>query len=136
VQLEFETGSGPKIFEPTSSQIAEELAALPGGIDSFAILSHDEMTYIQAAGGASERFLLEYQEGSIDQHYRSTSNDLSLSTVTEAFSLYASGDPSWKSLATWEREDLSQYSPAFPLLPMALIGAAILALIAWLWRAT
>ncbi len=109
--------------------------ALPGGVDSFAILSRDELTYLQAGGGPSEGFLLEYQEGSLDQHYRSSEESLSLSTVTSAFRLYAAEDPSWRSGVTWKRDDLDQYSAGFPLLAIALITAAVLGLILWWWRA-
>ena len=133
--MDLETGTGGKIANPSASQIAEELAALPGGVDSFAILSRDELTYIQTTGGPSAGFLLEYQEGSLDQHYRSTEETLSLSTITNAFQLYAAEDPSWRPLVTWKRDDPSQYSAGFPFLPVALIAAVVLGLTLWCWRA-
>ncbi len=104
--MNLETGTGRQLADPSASQIAEELAALSSGGDSFAVLSRDELTYIQAAGARSEGFILEYQAGSIDQHYRSTDSNLPLSTVTDAFQLYAAEDSSWQSRTTWRREDL------------------------------
>ena len=103
--MNLETNTGRKLADPSASQIADELAALPGG-DSFAILSRDELTYVQAAGARTEGFVLEYQTGSIDQHYRSTDSNLPLSTVTDVFQRYAAEDDSWQSRTAWRRDDL------------------------------
>ncbi len=103
--MNFETNTGRKIADPSASQIAAELASLSGG-DSFAILSRDDLTYVQAAGTRREGFVLEYQEGSLDQHYRSTENNLHLSTVTDVFQLYGAEDSAWQSRTSWRREDL------------------------------
>ncbi len=104
-KVNLETNTGRKLADPSASQIADELAALSGG-DSFAILSRDELTYVQAAGARTEGFVLEYQMGSIDQHYRSTDSNLPLSTVTDVFQRYAAEDDSWQSRTAWRREDL------------------------------
>jgi hypothetical protein len=133
--MDLETGTGRTIANPSESQIAEALAALPGGDDSFAILARDELTYIQTAGSPSEGFLLEYQAGSLDQHHRSTENTLPLSTVTNAFQRYAAEDPSWRSLVTWQRDAPSPQAARFPLLPVAVLAAALLGLALWWWRA-
>lgn len=133
--MNLETDAGRKLANPSASQIAEELEALSGRADSYAILSRDERSYIQAAGGPSEGFLLEYQEGSIEQHYRSTQSNLPLTTVTNAFQLYAADDSSWRSLVPWEHDDLSQHSGGLRLLPLFLIVAALAGLALWWWRA-
>lgn len=130
--MNLETSAGQKLANPSASQIAEQLATLPAGVGSFAILLRDELTYIETAGAPSEGFILEYQDGSIEEHYRSTEENLPLSTVTNVFQLYAVGDPSWPSLATWEHDDLRR---GFPLLPVALIAAVVLGLVLWWWRA-
>ena len=132
--MNLETGTGRKIANPLPSQIAEELTALPGGVDSFAILSRDAPTYIQTSGSPSEGFVLEYQATSTDQHYRSIERALPLGTVANAFQLYAAEDPAWRSLVSWERDDLGQYSSGFPALPVALVLAALLGLVLWWWR--
>ena len=105
--MDFETDAGRKIADPSASQIAAELASLPDG-GSFAILSlsRDNLTYVQALGNRTEGFILEYQSGSLDQHYRSTEDNLNLSTVTDVFQLYAAEDSSWQSRTKWQREDL------------------------------
>jgi hypothetical protein len=132
--VKLEPGTGRSIEDPSASQIASELAALAGGVDSFAILSHDELTYIQTAGGPSEGLILEYQQGSTDQHFRSARNDLPISTVTRAFQLYAEHDSSWRSVAAWERDDIAQ--PANVPLPVifAVVVALILLLVFWFHR--
>ncbi len=131
--MDLTTGSGVAVSGPSAAQIAEVLAALPGGIDSYAILSESDLTYMQAAGGPSDGFILEYQAGSIEQHYRSVRHDLPLSTVSQAFQLYATGDGSWQKLATWEKEEIS--SAQFSLLPIALVAVIFVAAALWWWRA-
>lgn len=131
-----ETGSGLKIDDPSASQIADELASLPGGTDSFAILSQDDdLHYMQTADNPSGGFVLEYHDGSLDQHYRATDNNLPLAVVTNAFQLYAAKDSSWRTVVAWEHHDLSPSASGFPLLPAALVAAAILGLVLWRWRA-
>jgi hypothetical protein len=132
--MNLETSAGRSVANPSASQIAEELAALPGGADCYAILSLDDLTYIQTAGRPPEGFLLEYQDGSAERHYRSTERALPLSTVTNAFQLYARSDSSWRSVATWKQQDLSEPSGGSSRLRLALLAAAILALVVWWWR--
>ncbi len=141
--MELSTGTGQQFSDPTPAEIAGVLASLPGGEDSFAILEQDDMVYIQTAGGASEAgFVLEYQEGSLERHYRSTNDELPLETVTRAFQLYAARNPAWKSLTSWEQEDLglpanvapevARDGPASYLLPVLLLIAAVIAVFLWL----
>lgn len=129
--MQLEIGTGLRIDDPSASQIAHELAALPGGIDSYAILSQDDLTYLQTAGGSSDGFSLEYQEGSIDRHYRSPQNDLPLATVIRAFQLYAAQDSSWRSLVAWERDDLRPHASG--LAPRVLGIVVAMAALAFLW---
>jgi hypothetical protein len=131
--MDLTTGAGVAVSDPSAAQIAEVLAALPGGMDSFAILAESELSYMQAAGGPTDGFVLEYQAGSIEQHYWSARDDLPLSTVTQAFQLYATGDESWQQLATWEKKEISG-SP-LGVVPIALLAVALVAALLWWWRA-
>lgn len=132
-------GDGAPVLSPSPEIIAENLAALPGGPDSFAILARDEMTYLQTAGGGSEPFVLEYQAGSLEEHY-AAEELLSLAAVTQAFQLYAAGDESWHGLVTWKKEDLASSAPS--LLDSSrvaswgytLVVLVILALLIWWGR--
>jgi hypothetical protein len=131
--MELSTATGNPIMSPSPEEIESVLAGLPGGLDSFAILSQSELTYMQAAKGSERGFVLEYQTGSIDQHYWSAGY-LPLPTVTEAFQLYAVGDPSWINLSEWEKKEISQNAAGtVPILVLALV---IVAGIFWWWRAS
>ena len=99
--MKFELENGPAVVNPDADAIASSLAAVRG----FAILSRDEMTYIQTSGSAREGFVLEYQDGDNDRHYRCPA-ELSLERVTLAFLSYAQGTDSWKTSLRWNKEDI------------------------------
>lgn len=99
--MKLESENAPTLRNPDARGITDSLAAVQG----FAILSKDEMTYIQTSGSATSGFVLEYQEGDTDQHYRCP-DTLSLPQVTKAFLSYAQGTDSWKTALNWEKEDL------------------------------
>ena len=91
----------------TEEQIVEALALLTGESgEAFAILSASEMTYIQTSGWPEVGFDLEYQEGSLEQHYRCTKESLNLAEITRAFKQYLRNDPSYKSELPWERDEM------------------------------
>ena len=100
MNLEVESG---RIVE----NVAEgDIATLIDGED-FAILG-DDQSYMQCAaqGGQPSRYLLEYQEGSVDRHFRALEGPFSLERVVAAFSSYLRGDPAWKQTFAWERVEL------------------------------
>ena len=105
--MEFSIGGDTPLLDPSSDDIEAGLSSLTGEGDSFAILAESPMTYIQTSGSATSGFVLEYQTDSLDQHFRSTSHQLPLHQVIEAFQRYRACDPAWREVTTWEREDLS-----------------------------
>lgn len=94
MKLELENGTTVK--NPDAAAIGKSLALVQG----FAILSKDRMTYIQAVGSAKDGFLLEYQEGDTDQHYRCP-EILPLEQATRAFVSYAQVDDGWRTSISW-----------------------------------
>jgi hypothetical protein len=86
--------------------IVQALQNLTGEGDSFAILSKTEMTYIQTTGSPAEGFVLEYQDGSLDLHFRCSEEHLDLEKVIRAFTLYLRGDERWRTEFSWEQENL------------------------------
>jgi hypothetical protein len=111
VKLELSTG---KVLEDLSAEtIAHALATLPAGDDSWAVLQKDEMHYMQTGGPAQgertwgDGFVLEYQEGSLDSHYRCVQEDLELSAIQRAFQLYFEDDDRWRTEYEWQLLDLS-----------------------------
>jgi len=86
---------------PSSEAIAKALSSLDGKNKSFAILERDRLTYIQASGSIKDGFSLEYQDGSLKEHY-CCSDDLSLKNATEAFQSYAKGENNWQKALKWK----------------------------------
>lgn len=98
--MKLELESAPTVMNPDADAIVASLASVRG----FAILSRDQITYIQTSGSAREGFILEYQDGDTDLHYRCP-DELSLEQVTRAFVSYAQGMDSWKTSLRWDKED-------------------------------
>ncbi len=97
--------SGKKrIVNPSPSEIRRALKALPGGEDSFAIYEKggSGLSYMQTHGAAKEGFVLEYQAGSLDAHFRCTNRGLSVERVVEAFISYAAADDRWQTEFRWK----------------------------------
>ena len=122
--MEFSIGGDTPVLDPSSDDIESGLSSLTGEGDSFAILAESPMTYIQTSGSPTTGFVLEYQIDSLDQHFRSASQQLPLHQVIEAFERYRTRDPAWREVTSWEREELSTESS----LPLGAIALAVLAL--------
>jgi len=121
--------------DPDPATIAKVLASLDGGRHVLATLGHSELTYVQVAGSVQTGFALEYQEGSLDRHYKSRPASLPLETVTEIFQRYARGDGSWRQGVEWEHlpyapQKIPWYSTWVGYI---IILTTVVALI-WLWR--
>lgn len=100
MRLHFERG--PAIDRPAPDQLSDGLRRLSLPDNSFAILDGGPLTYLQVAAEGGGRYLLEYQEGSVDRHYQATS-PLSLDQVTAAFLSYLGEDARWRTAAEWRR---------------------------------
>jgi hypothetical protein len=95
------------VQNPSDDQILTELANLRDEDgDSFAILSFTDMTYIQVAGDQRIDFDLEYQEGSVDAHFKATNENITLGQVVSAFIAFRDGDAAWKCSFTFEKTTL------------------------------
>jgi hypothetical protein len=99
--MKLETESAGTLQDPREREIADALSTL----DGFAVLSHDELTYLQTAGTASDGFVLEHQAGSTEEHH-TCPDRLSLERVTAAFIAYAKGDTSWRTAFRWNKLDV------------------------------
>ncbi len=111
----------------TEDLIEEKLRSLPGENDSFLILSKSDMVYMQTAGNFNEGFILEYQEGSVDEHYSCINDPLTNDQVVKAFKDYLNGNLNWKKDLIWEKEDLNISNSSWPLvIVVLLVIAAIL----------
>lgn len=81
--------------------IIASLQALNGD-DSFLILSKDEMSYIQTCKTSDGYYVLEYQEGSLEEHYECADEMLNFQKVSMAFSSYLKGSDEWKTVLRWQ----------------------------------
>lgn len=82
--------------------IASSLHTLNADDDSFLILSKDTMSYIQTCKTSDGNFVLEYQEGSLDEHYECTDKMLTFQKVSTTFTSYLNGSEEWKTSLTWQ----------------------------------
>lgn len=103
--------TGEEIESPTGAEIESALRSLPGGQESFAILSRSEQVYVQTSGGRDEGFVLEYRDGSQERHFRCTDPRLPLETVVRAFRAYLEGGTEFRSELEWELDAPSQGGP-------------------------
>lgn len=93
--------------QPVSTDlIAETVQSLADKGDFFLVLSIDEMTYIQTSGSAESGFVLEYQDGSIEEHYSCTNAPLKTDQIVETLQRYYTNHDRWKSEFTWKKEEL------------------------------
>jgi hypothetical protein len=123
-------GIGDDIEDPSPAQIEAALRKLPGGTDSFAILGADDQRYIQTHGGPADGFVLEYRDGSEDEHYRCSRAGLSLDEVLAAFMSYQRGDGAYQQSLPWQKDTESDIPwRSQGMLVVFLVVAAVL-----LWR--
>ena len=86
---------------PDEATIALVLAGLDGGRQVLATLGESELNYVQVSGSVQSGFALDYQDGSLERHYRSRAADLSLDRVTGVFQKYLRGDAAWRDGIDW-----------------------------------
>jgi hypothetical protein len=121
--------------EPDAATIAKVLASLDGDRHVLATLGSSERVYVQASGSAQTGFALEYQEGSLDQHYKSCATAVPLEQATEIFGKYARGDESWPHGLEWERVPFVRPKASWfgTWIGFVITLALVIALI-WYWR--
>jgi hypothetical protein len=93
--------SAQTVENPTDAEIGRLLPEE----QEFAILSDgpDSLTFMQFAWGkAPGELLLEFQEGTLNTHFRAIGRDINIGRVVAAFQKYGRGDDSWKGEFRWE----------------------------------
>jgi hypothetical protein len=100
VKLELESGD---VYEDVTE--ADVVEAIDG--EGFAILGDDPMTYIQCARNPEDpsEYFLEYQDKTLDQHFRAIDRPVTIERVRAAFTRYLRKDPSWKRDFEWEQDE-------------------------------
>ena len=97
-----------EIENPDDATIERELAGLTD--DEFAILAQDDEVYLQTLVDPDAGLILEYQEGSIQEHFNTVDPPGSIQEVIAAFISYSNGTDAWKTQFEWERTELTQIS--------------------------
>jgi len=93
-----------KIKNPSDEDIRDAFSKLDTKTDvAFIILGPTKMTYIQATGDRNVGFELEYQEGTIDEHFRAKDKHITLDDVVNAFIAYRNGSTNWQDKFDFER---------------------------------
>ena len=111
------------------------VSLVPEGRHVFATLGSSDLTYLQASGSVTAGFALDYQDGSLDQHYRSRASDLPLDGVTAIFLKYAGGDTSWRGDVAWEHAPhVPQPIPWYSTWVGYIVILLAVIILIWLWR--
>ena len=121
--------------DPDPATIAKILAALDGDRHVLATLGDSDLTYLQASGGVRSGLTLEFQDGSLDRHYRSGTADLSLEVVIDVFQRYARGDQSWREGVEWVHVPFEPHRVPWHSTWLGyIIILSIVITLVWLWR--
>lgn len=104
--MQLEAGGTVQFDDPDPLLVEATLRTLHQHEEPFAILSRDDTHFLQTAMDLDRLFGLEYQDGSIDNHYSAVRHDLDLETIVRVFTLYAQGDERWQTELEWERMEL------------------------------
>lgn len=118
--------------EPDAATVARTLADLDGRRNLVATLARGEATYLQASGSATAGLVLTYQEGSLQNRYRSTEK-LPLSRVTEVFHQYLRGDGGWREGIRWEEDEERLEVTTWYESWWFYIGALVAVIVAFVW---
>lgn len=99
------------IENPGPIAVSKDFTQLKPQLDSYLILARQKHTYMQtlilpeSAQGEKLVYQLEYQEGSLENHWHVFSTDPT--AVEAALHSYARGDDQWRTMFDWKRLNLS-----------------------------
>jgi serine/threonine protein kinase HipA of HipAB toxin-antitoxin module len=100
----------PAPIPATDSSIAAIVAEIQGTNDPFLILGGDDQQRYMQALETPTGFVLDFQEGSIDQHYRTKREDLSSQEIIDAFRQYLAWGGKGRPAFDYERIELRRPS--------------------------
>jgi len=92
-----------EIFDPTPQQIKAAIESITLEGERFIILDKEPsgMTHMQALLEDDSSWTLEFQDGSLEEHFQAAG--LSRERVTEMFLAFTGGNEIWRSSVKWER---------------------------------
>jgi hypothetical protein len=105
--MKLSLSTGAEFTNPSDDQIRDALGALSVERDGegFAILGplESEMTYVQVSGDPTLGFDLEYQEGSVSEHYRAAREDYSLDEIVAVLIAFRDGEVVWSEVGDFSK---------------------------------
>ncbi len=103
--MDFERSDQPILKNIEADELIKAMQGFGAHLDDYAVLSQNDLTYLQAAVSDEGEFILEYQVGSIKEHYIADRTDISEEEVLRAFLSYLAGDNEWKDAYNWDSLD-------------------------------
>jgi hypothetical protein len=112
-----------EIESPTAEQVADALQMMvhPG---CFATLSRADTSFVQCSGCSKEDFVVEYQEGGIENHFQSRAL-FALPELIRLFQGYLSGSDSFRSDFEWKKIDIGTRRWFTWVWRLAILGALV-----------
>lgn len=120
--MRLEVDDNGEVLDPTPSDIQWGVEQLTSGA-GFVILSHDQLTYMQAVPAGEDGCVLEYQEGDTDRHFQAQGT-VTPAQVVSAMQRYAANDDAWKADFQWTQETIKDGRGA-GCLGLVLLAAAL-----------
>ena len=99
--VELTTEDGTVIRDIGRSELQAALGKLGSSDNGYAILEAAPEHYIQVAGNDAEGFVVEYREGSEENHHSSIATDLPREKIVELMTAYLDRG-SWKGMIAWQ----------------------------------
>ena len=100
--MRLEIGGTRAFDDPSEEHVRREIELLALGRSEFVILARRKLDYIQAAG-EDDGFVVEWQEGGLDNHWQAETDDAD--ALADFFATYLKGGE-YKSLFPFEKIDL------------------------------
>jgi hypothetical protein len=92
-----------EVVSPTAEFLKDTVMSLDVSGDAYLILNAPDGKFMQCSGDQRVGFHLEYQDGSVDEHYQAVRGDLEAETIILKLSQYAEGNLEWKAGIEWKR---------------------------------
>jgi hypothetical protein len=92
------------IENPKSEDVRRAIRKLESKEDNFLVLEKgaNRLSYIQAYHEGDRKWVLEYQDGHLDEHFKAMGK-LDSNAIVRAFQDYRDGDDAWRSNQNWRR---------------------------------
>jgi hypothetical protein len=97
---------------PDTTSIGLAIQSLSQNGKTFVIVGRNDSTYMQTYRFGPNKYILEYQDGSVDQHFevreleKDEATELSEDQVTSAMQQYVNGDRTWREQFHWVKMQL------------------------------